>query len=121
MEMVGILIARLMLSAIFAQSALGKILDPTSTQAFMQSKGIPGILIWPTIAVLVVGTLSIVLGYKARIGAWLLIGFLIPTTLIFHVGAGEQIAFLKNLGLIGGLLMVAVVGSGSISIDGKTA
>ena len=124
MEMVGLLAARICLTAIFIQSALNKILNPSGTQEFMSTKGVPEILLIPTIIVLVAGSLSVLLGYKARIGAWLLIGFLIPATLIFHANFGEpmqQVQFMKNLGLVGGLLTIAIVGSGSLSIDGKTA
>lgn len=124
MEMLGILAARILLTAVFIQSALNKILNSAGTQQFMESNGVPGVLLIPTIVVLVAGSLSVLLGYKARIGAWLLIGFLIPATLVFHSDFSEpmnQVQLMKNLGLMGGLLMIAIVGSGSLSIDGKTA
>ncbi|MEO0826063.1 MAG: DoxX family protein [Cyanobacteria bacterium J06639_16] len=124
MEMVGILAARILLTAVFIQSALNKILNSAGTQQFMESNGVPSVLLIPTIIVLVAGSLSVLLGYKARIGAWLLIGFLIPATLVFHTDFSEpmnQVQLMKNLGLMGGLLMIAIVGSGSLSIDGKTA
>jgi uncharacterized membrane protein YphA (DoxX/SURF4 family) len=57
-----------------------------------------------------------------RWGAVLLIIFLIPTTLVFHpfwANPDETIAFLKNLGLIGGLLLMYYVGAGSVSVDEK--
>ncbi|MEO0533142.1 MAG: DoxX family protein [Cyanobacteria bacterium P01_A01_bin.123] len=124
MEMVGILAARILLTAVFIQSALNKILNSAGTQQFMESNGVPSVLLLPTIIVLVAGSLSVLLGYKARIGAWLLIGFLIPATLVFHTDFSDpmnQVQLMKNLGLMGGLLMIAIVGSGSLSIDGKTA
>jgi putative oxidoreductase len=114
------LLARIFLCAIFIRSGINHLLNPVGTQQAMESKGIPfaGILLIPTIIVLLVGGLSILLGYKARLGAWLLIGFLIPTTLIFHTTfPEEEIAFFKNLGLMGGLLMVVAFGSGSLSFD----
>ncbi len=114
------LIARILLSIIFIKAAVSKILDPASTQAYMASKGLPltGILLIVTILVLLFGGLSILLGYKSKIGALLLIGFLIPTTIIFHGNLPEDInAFLKNIGLIGGLLMIVAFGSGDISVD----
>jgi uncharacterized membrane protein YphA (DoxX/SURF4 family) len=60
------------------------------------------------------------LGYKTRLGAILLILFLIPTTLVFHTDFSKEmqvIAFLKNLAIIGGLLMVVYAGAGPISLD----
>jgi putative oxidoreductase len=60
-------------------------LAPAATQAYMASKGLPltGLLLVATILVLIGGGLSVLLGYKSKIGALLLIGFLIPATLNF--------------------------------------
>jgi putative oxidoreductase len=90
------------------------------TQAYMASKGLPfpEILLPITILVLFLGGLSVLLGYKTQIGALLLIGFLIPATLIFHGHFPEQeIDFFKNLGLIGGLLMLISFGPGQFSLE----
>lgn len=116
------LLARIFLSAIFLKAAVNKILAPAATQQAMAAHGIPfsGVLLIPTIAVLLIGGSSILLGYKTRWGAWLLIGFLIPTTLIFHGQfPAEETAFLKNLGLMGGLLMLVAFGAGTISFDNR--
>lgn len=122
MEKFTPVIARIFLSAIFLKAGIDKLLNPGMTQQYMESKSIPfaGVLLIPTIIILLVGGLSVLLGYKARLGAWLLIGFLIPTTLIFHTDFSQSdqvIAFLKNLGLMGGLLMVTSFGAGSFSFD----
>ncbi|WP_107670898.1 DoxX family protein [Cyanothece sp. BG0011] len=114
------LLGRLFLSAIFIKSGVSKLLSPAQTQAYMASKGIPltEVLLWATILVLIVGGISVLLGYKSKIGAGLLIGFLIPATLIFHgTFPEEEIAFFKNLGLMGGLLMVLAFGSGKFSLE----
>ncbi|MGB5593836.1 MAG: DoxX family protein, partial [Crocosphaera sp.] len=103
------LLARVFLSAIFIKSGISKMLAPAATQAYMASKGLPltGLLLVATILVLIGGGLSVLLGYKSKIGALLLIGFLIPATLIFHGSfPEEEVAFFKNLGLMGGLLMI---------------
>ncbi|NET24717.1 MULTISPECIES: DoxX family protein [unclassified Okeania] len=116
------LLGRIFLSAVFIKSSIGKIFDPASAQQYMASAGIPGWLLFPTIAVLLIGGLSVLVGYKARYGALLLIGFLIPSSLIFHnlfADPSQEIAFMKNLGLIGGLLMIYSFGPGSISFDEK--
>lgn len=73
-----------------------------------------------TIIFQLAGSVSLLLGYKVKIGALLLIVFLIPATLLFHnfiVDAVQINAFLKNLGLIGGLLMVIERGAGAVSLD----
>lgn len=125
MERFTPLIARILLSAIFIKAGIDKSLDPVRTQQYMESKGLPfaGVLLIITIIVLLVGGLSVLLGFKARIGALLLIGFLIPTTLIFHTNfsASDQvIAYFKNLGLMGGLLLVTSFGPGPLSFDWRT-
>ena len=114
------LVARVLLSAIFLKSGFGKIFSFATTQDYMASKGIPltGLMLVATIFVLLLGGFSLLLGYKIRLGAWLLIGFLIPATLIFHTDfPTEEINFFKNIGLIGGLLMVIAFGGGNIGIE----
>jgi putative oxidoreductase len=71
------LLALILLSAIFIRSAIGKLMDIAGTQAYMETYGIPfaGVLLIPTILVLLIGGLSVLLGYKARLGALLLVGF----------------------------------------------
>lgn len=117
------LIGRIFLSAIFIKSGIGKIFGATGTQQYMESSGVPGWLLVPTILVLLIGSISVLVGYKARYGALLLVGFLIPATLIFHnvfIDPSQEIAFMKNLGLMGGLLMVTAFGPGLISFDART-
>ena len=114
------LIARILLSVIFLRSGFSKIFNFAATQEFMASKDIPltGLMLVATIIVLLLGGFFVLLGYQARLGAWLLIGFLIPATLIFHTDfPAEESAFLKNIGLIGGLLMVTAFGPGEIAIE----
>ncbi|PIG94268.1 DoxX family protein [Gloeocapsopsis sp. IPPAS B-1203] len=120
------LAARIFLSVIFLRSGFNKIFDFASTQGFMASAGIPagltGILLVGSIILELLGALSVILGYKARWGAIALIVFLVPTTLLFHTNFAEDMQitqFLKNLGLIGGLLMVVYFGSGPIGVDGR--
>ena len=117
------LAARICLCIIFINSGIGKIFGFSSTAEMMAGQGlpIPSILLVFTIAFQLLGGLSLLLGYKVKIGSILLILFLIPATLVFHnpiANPGELNAFLKNIGLIGGLLMVIYAGAGALSIDG---
>lgn len=119
------LIARILLSAIFLRSGIGKIIGFAGTQQSMASAGIPltGLFLFGAIVFELVGGISVLLGYKARWGAIVLIIFLIPATLIFHTDFADSMQvgqFMKNLAILGGLLMVVAYGPGSISLDART-
>lgn len=116
------LLARILLSGLFLKSGIDKILHPVGTQQYMEAHGIPltGLFLLAAIAVELVGGLSLLLGYKARFGAILLALFLIPVTLIFHTNLADQIQnimFMKNLAILGGLLMVIQYGPGLITLE----
>ena len=114
------LAGRICLCLVFLNAAIGKITGFSSTVEMMAGQGlpIPEILLIFTIAFQLLGGLSLLLGYKVRIGSILLILFLIPATFVFHNPATDINGFLKNIGLIGGLLMVMYAGAGALSIDG---
>ena len=67
----------------------------------------------------------LLVGYKARWAALAIFLFLIPTTLIFHnywavppeQAMAQQIGFMKNVTIMGGMLMVWAFGPGRIAID----
>ncbi len=119
------LIARIFMSAIFLKSALGKIMDPAGTQQFMANYGMPftGLFLIGAIVLEAAGGLSVLIGYKARWGATLLVVFMVPTTLIFHTKLSDpiqMIMFVKNLAILGGLLMVVYFGAGPVSLDARS-
>ena len=117
------LIGRILLAVLFLMSGINKIANPTGTQQYMASMGITWLTMLFYIGAIVVeigGGISLLLGYRARAGAWLLFLFMIPTTLIFHTHFADQnqmIHFLKNLSIMGGLLYVAAYGAGRLSMD----
>ena len=115
------LAGRICLCLIFLNAAIGKITDFGGTVEMMAGQGlpIPEILLIFTIAFQLLGGLSLLLGYKVKIGSLLLILFLIPATLVFHNPTTDINGFLKNIGLIGGLLMTMYAGAGALSIDGE--
>jgi len=120
------LIARICLATIFLRSGFGKLQDPAGTQQLMASMSIPFPLLMLVGSILfeLVGALSVLLGYRTRWGAIALIIFMIPTTLIFHTKFGDPMQitqFLKNLAIIGGLLMLIYAGPGRLSLDLRTA
>ena len=115
-------LGRLLLSLIFVVSGVGKIGAYAGTQAYMDSMGVPGVLLPLVIALEILGGLAIIVGWQARIAAFLLAGFCLLSAVLFHgnIGdQGEQIQFLKNLGLAGGFLLIVTHGAGAWSLDNR--
>ena len=116
------LIGRVLIGLIF-MSGVSKIADPQGTQQYMAAMGITTATTFfyaGAVFVELAGGLSLLLGVWARWGAMALIVFMIPTTLMFHTNFGDQnqtIHFMKNLAMMGGLLYVAIYGSGRLSVD----
>jgi len=113
------LFARIFLAAIFIWSGTNKIINPIATQENMLAHGMPltSIFLFGAISLEILGGLSVLLGIKTRWGAAMLITFLIPATLIFHTDFSteiEQAMFLKNLAMLGGLLMLIEHGGGEL-------
>ena len=120
---------RIALSLIFLLSGLSKIGDYSGNVAFMQAKGIPfaPFFLYAAVFIELLGSFSLITGYRARLGALLLAIYLIPTTYIFHYlpafNAGllvteqkiQMISLMKNISIFGGLLMVFGNGSGKWS------
>lgn len=121
-------LARLLLTFIFLSSAANKVMNFGPTTEYMAANGmpIPAVMLVGAIGLLVAGGLGVLLGYKARIGAALLILFLVTATYFFHAfwtfdDPGDRqmqmIQFMKNTGLIGAMLLIIVNGSGPWSLD----
>ena len=111
---------RLLISALFLLSAYNKIFSIDGTMSWMEGFGIPGFLLYPTIALEIIFPLLVIVGYKARVSAGLLAIFCIATAFLFHYDFADQtqtIAFLKNLGLAGGFLFIVANGTKDWSID----
>jgi uncharacterized membrane protein YphA (DoxX/SURF4 family) len=123
------LAARICLSLIFLYGGIKNLTGFSAVEQMIAQKGLPlpSLMLLGNIVFQLLGAISLLLGYKVRWGAILLIVFLIPTTLVFHNfwavpperANMETIAFLKNLGLIGGVLMVYYAGAGPVSLDSK--
>ena len=115
-------IARLLISALFLISAYNKIFSIDGTMSWMEGFGIPGLLLYPTIALEIILPLFIIIGYQARIAAGLLAIFCIATAFIFHlnfIDPMQKISFLKNIGLAGGFLFILANGTKEWAIDTK--
>lgn len=121
------IIARWCLAAVFIFAGASKLIFFDQTHVYMASKGFTAIPLFLFGAALLelIGGLCLILGYKTRFGAAILLLFLIPATLIFHDfwnaegvdRAIQQVMFLKNLAIFGGLLYVLCDGPGSFALD----
>lgn len=115
-------LGRVLISLIFVISGIGKLSAYAGTQGYMESMGVPGMLLPLVIALEVLGGLAIIVGWQTRIVAFLLAGFCVVSAVLFHgnIGdQGEQIQFLKNLGLAGGFLFLVAHGAGAWSLDNR--
>ena len=116
------LIGRLLISALFLLSAYNKIFSIDGTMGWMEGFGIPGFLLYPTIALEIILPLFVIIGYQARLSAGLLAVFCLATAFIFHndfTNQMEIMSFLKNFGLAGGFLFILANGTRDFSIDRK--
>ena len=121
-------LARGLYAAIFVMAAFGHF--SKETIGFAASQGVPlASLAVPLSGVLsFVGGMSVLLGYRARFGAALLVAFLIPVTVMMHnfwaipdpmMAKMHMAMFMKNVGLLGGALLIMHFGAGPISLDAR--
>ena len=116
------LIARILISILFLLNGIFKINNYEGTVNWMESFGLPGILIFPAIILEIVGPILIIIGYQTRIAAAALSLFCIATAIIFHNDFSDQMqltAFLKNIALAGGFLFLVVNGAKGYCLDKK--
>lgn len=120
-----VLLGRICYSLIFILSAFGHF--SSGTIAYATAEGVPmaSLLVPATGVLILLGGLSILLGYRAKLGAWLLVLFLVPTSLMMHKFWGlsdpgaamiQQIMFLKNVSMLGAAFLIAYFGSGPLSL-----
>ncbi|HSD52800.1 MAG TPA: DoxX family protein [Burkholderiales bacterium] len=117
------LIGRILLAAIFLVSGIGKIGGYAGTQAYMTSMGVPGALLPLVIVVEVVGALALIAGYRTRLVALALAVFTLLAAVLFHRAPDQmqQILFMKNLAIAGGMLILTARGAGTWSLDARAA
>ena len=116
------LLGRILISTLFLLNGVFKISNYEGTVGWIESFGMPGILIIPAIILEVIGPILIILGYKTKIAAGFLSLFCILTAIIFHNDFSDQMqftSFLKNIALAGGFLFIVVNGTKDLSIEKK--
>jgi putative oxidoreductase len=111
------LIGRLLLSVIFVTSAISKSFGWAGNIEYMSSRHLPLVPILLAAALLIeaLGSVCLILGFASRIAATVMFLYMIPVTFLLHDFMGTQ--FEKNLGIMGGLLMIAAFGPGRFALS----
>jgi putative oxidoreductase len=122
---------RVLLVGIFFMSAVGnKIPNFSQITGYMASQGAPApaVLLPGAIAFLIIGSVLVAIGYQARIGAALLLVFLVAATYFFHdfwtfddpaERQQQTIQFMKNASMMGAMLFLIANGAGAGSLDNR--
>lgn len=117
-------IARVLLAHIFVMAGLSKMGGAAyaGTQGYMESMGVPGMLLPLVILLEAGGGLALIIGWQTRWASYALAGFSVLAAIIFHSNLADQmqmILFMKNLAITGGLLLIAEHGAGAYSLDNR--
>jgi putative oxidoreductase len=118
-------IGRVLFALIFVASVIGHFSGAAISEASAHGVPLATILVPLAGIIALVGGVCIMLGYRARFGALLLLVFLVPVTLVMHKfwglpdpqAAMQRVHFMKNVSLIGACLMIMHFGSGPYSLD----
>ena len=126
----ALLVGRLLLAALFLVFGIRKLMAVAATAGYFAKLGFPApeVIAWVAIVIEIGGGLLLVLGWHARRAAWLLILFVAIATAMAHrfwefdaaQYANQMTHFFKNVAVIGGLLYVAMLGSGGLSLDSRS-
>lgn len=127
MKDIAELLARILIAFVFIYEALDAIVFFNKTKATMKAYGLTwheDVLLKILIVILITGAVLVLIGYHARFGAGLLLLYWLPYTLIvysFWDDAPEfkrihAIYFMRNLAIMGGLLLLIANGAGRFSI-----
>ena len=121
MNNLAALAGRILVALIFLQSGIEKFVHYSGTLGYMTKAGLP----FPQVLLVASGivetacALALIIGWKARPAAIVLVAWMIPVTLIFHnpaAGQDAMIHFMKNVAITGGLLMLFAFGPGAWSV-----
>lgn len=118
----GLLLGRVLLSALFLWAGAGKLMAYADTQAYMTAMGVSPALLPPVVALELLGGLALLLGMALRPAALLLAGFTLLAGLLFHLDGSDHvqtILLMKNLAIAGGLLALGIAGAGDWSWSGR--
>lgn len=117
-------VGRVLLSLIFVLSGAGKLADHAGTVGYITSvhAPMPQLAYWIAVIVEVGFGIALLVGFKAKFAAFGLAVFTLAAAILFHNNFADQIQmimFLKNLTIIGGLLLIVAYGAGGFSVDNR--
>jgi putative oxidoreductase len=125
-----VLIGRVLLALMFVMAGISKIGGFDGTVGFIASKGLPlpSLLAMATIALELLGGLALIVGWQTRWAALALALFTLAASVIFHnfwalpaeQQMVQQLMFMKNLSVAGGMLVLSAFGAGAFSLDGRS-
>jgi len=124
-----VLAGRVLYAAIFVMMSLGHFSRPVIAWAASQGVPLASVTVPLSGLVALAGGLSVMLGFRARIGAALLVLFLVPVTVMMHafwavpdpmMAQIQMMMFMKNISMLGGALVIAYFGAGPLSLDART-
>ena len=113
-------LGRIFLSALFLIEGLGKISMKEDVVMYMEDYGVPGILFIPAIILEILFPLLLIVGYKTRWIASIMVLFTFAVAIIFHTDFSEgmqMMLFLKDIAIAGGFMIIIAYGPGKISLD----
>ena len=122
----AVLAGRQLFSAIFIIASARHFSPQTIDAAAAHGVPLPGLLVPLSGIIALLGGLSVLLGFQTRLGAGLLIIFLVPVTLVMHNFWSvsdpmtlqiETANFMKNVTMLGGALVISYFGAGPLSLD----
>ena len=125
----AMLVGRILLSLVFLVAGYRKLMGVAASAGYFAKLGfpMPDVMVWVAIAIELGGGILLVLGWKTRWAAWFLALFTVIAAFAAHrfwevdpaQYANQMNHFLKNLAIVGGMLFVAAVGPGALSVDGR--
>ena len=128
---IPVLIARILLALMFLLAGISKFAGLDGTAGYIASKGLPlpQLLAIGTATLEVVGAVLLILGWQARWAALALAAFTLLASVLFHnfwampaeQQMVQQLMFIKNISVVGGLLVVFGLGAGTLSLDQRRA
>lgn len=123
-----VVLGRFLFALIFLMSSPGHFSKQTIAYAAFQGVPLASLAVPLSGIIAFAGGLSVLLGYRAKIGAWLIVLFLVPVSLIMHKFWGlpdpaqaqmQMINFMKNVSMLGGALLISQFGAGPLSLDAR--